>query len=320
MTIKKFAALACALAMTTTMLASCGDTDSSSKDDTAASKADTASSAAESVAESAAESTADDSVADDTPAWEPITQFTGFDAFLMYGDKDWLWGNWEGTGYPDASQAFGCDADVTADGEYTVSITKNSIIGTDELPNPQIAVDENTGEALPAEGCVVFCVDITGICNGTKVAGLNDETGEWEWSDAKKEKVKKEGDDANVNKKVKGAYNGDEITVEVTSIKADGEEVTFDPSKIRYGNIEDDNNCYRIEIFNTYGSTNDDPALDPNSLAFASELSVTFKISGLGTVPTFAGAGADAAADSAADAAESATDAADSAAAESTEA
>ncbi|WP_124099754.1 hypothetical protein [Ruminococcus sp. Marseille-P6503] len=277
MSIKKIAAIICALSMTTAMLASCGDTDdssssSSSAADTASSAAAAADSAAESVAEeSAAESAADSAAVDELEVWEPITEFAGYDAFLMFGDNEWLWGNWEGTGYPDATQAFGNDADVTGDGEYTVSITNASIIGTDDLPNAQVAVDENTGLALPATGSVVFCVDITGICDGTK---------NYKGEEIKKNSLK-EGDDANVNKETAGKYVGDELTVEVTSIKADGKEVEFDPSKIVYGNIEDNNNCYRIEIYNTYGPTAEDPPIDVNALTFEEELSVTFNISGL---------------------------------------
>lgn len=45
----------------------------------------------------------------------------------MFGDGEWLWGNWQGQGEPDATQAFGVDADITGDGEYTVSITNASI-------------------------------------------------------------------------------------------------------------------------------------------------------------------------------------------------
>lgn len=45
----------------------------------------------------------------------------------MFGDGEWLWGNWEGQGEPEATKAFGVDADITGDGEYTVSITNASI-------------------------------------------------------------------------------------------------------------------------------------------------------------------------------------------------
>lgn len=311
MSIKKIAAFACALSMTTVMFASCGDSDSSSKADTS-SKADSVAeskaegdSAADSAAESAAESKADlsdEPYIDETTGLECFipaegyvqqpTEFKGYDAFLMYADMgesgaDWFWSNFSGQGYPEADRgngAFGVDADVTGDGEYTVSITADSIASPDAVTgalNPQVLTDtDNGGYVFPAIGAVVFCVDITGICDGTMVAGANKETGEWEWTEAKKNKLK-EGDDANVNKATMGKYSGTDIKVEVTSIKADGKEVEFDPTKIKYGNIEDNNNCYRIEIFNEYGATKEDPPIDQTAIMFAKELSVTFTIEGL---------------------------------------
>lgn len=84
----------------------------------------------------------------------------------MFGDSQWLWGNWEGQGEPEATKAFGVDADVTGDGEYTVSITNASIAydDPDEGINPQIALDGDY--AVGAQGCVVMCVDIIGLLNG----------------------------------------------------------------------------------------------------------------------------------------------------------
>ncbi len=282
MNIKKLAAILCALSMTTAMFASCGDTDSSSDTDTTASKA------ADATTDDTAESTADEEseaeveIEDDVAEWEPITEFTGYDAFLMFGDMDWLWGNWNGTGYTDTTEAYGCDADITGDGEYTVSITRNSIVGTDDNPNQNVSLDE-AGYANPATGTVVFCVDITGICDGTTAAN----------GEATKKNKLKEGDDNNVNVKTIGDYTGQELTVTVTSIKADGEEVEFDPSKILYGNIEDDNNKYRIEIYNDYGDTAADSPIDQNALYFEDSLEVTFTIEGLGEVKTFSTASAD---------------------------
>lgn len=61
-----------------------------------------------------------------------------YDAFLMFTDLDWLWGNW------DAGNA--TDATITGPGTYTVS-----------LDNTQA---ENTMSAT--NGANVFCVDIIG--------------------------------------------------------------------------------------------------------------------------------------------------------------
>lgn len=306
MSIKKIIAMTAALTMTTAMFASCGETDDSSSkaetttttttaaaddnvnaatDDSEATSTDSTAAADSTAAtDSNAGAASGDAYIDEVTGLEcqipsadytPVTEFEGYDAFLMFADKDWMWSNFSGQGYPEADRgdgAYGVDADVTGDGEYTVSITADSIGAEDPVlgsVNPQIIWD---GEyVLPSSGAVVFCVDITGICDGT----LN----------FKNEEIKKqqleEGDDAGVNKKTMGKYTGQDIQVEVTSIKADGEEVEFDPSKIVYGNIEDNNNCYRIEIYNDYGESAKDPAIDKDSLMFAKSLEVSFKITGL---------------------------------------
>lgn len=281
MSVKKIAAIVCALSMTTAMLASCGDKDesssSSSKADTASSAAaaeSTAESAAESeagsAAESAAESTAADSSADDEYPGV-VTEFKGHDAMLMFADSEWFWRNMNMANDADAeTPSYGVDADVTGDGEYTVSINKNTILGTDDAPNEGALINEDTGELFASNGVSVFCVDIMGIVDGTT---------NYKGEAIKKNKLK-EGDPL-TKKDAPGAYTGQEITCEVTSITADGKEVEFDPSKIVYGNIEDNNNCYRIEIYNSYGDTVKDPPIDPMALSFEKELSVTFKISGL---------------------------------------
>lgn len=306
MKFKRFLAMTAALCMTTAMFASCGDTasDDSSKKET---KKDTTTTTTTTAAEDtpdAADSTAageDASAAAGTdsaaaPAgdgeayidsvtglecfvpsadYTPVTEFQGYDAFLMFADMNWMWNNFSGQGYPEedrGSGAFGVDADVTGDGEYTVSLTTDSIGAVDAVNgaiNPQVVFDGDY--VLPATGVVVFCVDITGICDGT-----TDKDGE-----PNKKNELKEGDDAGVNKHTVGKYTGQDIKCEVTSIKADGQEVEFDPTKIKYGNIENNNNCYRIEIYNEYGDTKKDPGIDTSALMFAKSLEVTFKIEGL---------------------------------------
>ena len=281
MNIKKISAMAAALCMTSVMFASCGDTaDSSSKSDSAAATTTTTTTAATTTttAAPAADSTATadsatgggDAAASD---YTPVTEFEGYDAFLMFADGSWSWGNWNGQGY-EGEAAFGIDADITGDGEYTVSVTRDSVMFPDAdtgALGDAIILDPDTGEVCDATGTVVFCVDITGICDGTTNAK----------GEATKKNKLKEGDDANINKKTMGKYTGQEITCEVTSIKADGKDVEFDPTKIKYGNIEDDNNCYRIEIYNDYGDTAKDSPIDQTALAFANSIEVTFTIAGL---------------------------------------
>lgn len=141
-----------------------------------------------------------------------------YDAFLMFTDIDWLWGNW------DAGKA--TDAKITGPGTYTVS-----------LDNTQA---ENAMSAT--NGANVFCVDIIG-----------------------------------------GYADLADMEVTLDSVKADGNEVKFDPEKIVYGDIEEKGN-FRIEIQNAYGLTGDmsSPnygAIDAASFSAAEKIEVTFTIS-----------------------------------------
>lgn len=317
--IKKLSAALIAMTMACGMMASCGDSndDSSSKADDKTSAAATESTADESAADGDESAAATDESEGDAPA-QPTSyydyqyEFQGYDAFLMFGDMNWLWGNWNGTGVvhsPDfdttdaAGYGYGIDADIVGDGEYTVAINAQSIVGNDSYVNPQVALDGMV-PASPAEGTVVFCVDIIGLMNGSQISGANKDTGEWEVVASEKNKLT-EGDN-HYDTAAVGDYTVDDIKVTVTSIKADGVDIDFDASKIRYGNIEDNNNCYRIEIYNSYGTTAADSPIDPMTLTFADSLEVTFTIEGLGEVKTFPeveafGAGASAAVDSAAE-------------------
>ena len=250
---KKILAAVTALSLTTVVFASCGDSaDSSSSTAAATTTTAVTTTTTTAAAESAADSAATDSSADTTKGsdsdYTPVKTFKGYDAFLMFGDGEWLWGNWEGQGEPEATKAFGVDADITGDGEYTVSITNASIAydDPDEGINPQIALDGDY--AVGAQGCVVMCVDIIGLLNGEKLKGTGD---------------------PKTDKETPGKYN------------ADGQEVAFDKAKIKYGNIEDNNNCYRIEIYNDYGDTAKDSPIDKDNLAFEDSLEITFSIEGL---------------------------------------
>lgn len=319
--IKRISAAVIAMSLACTMLASCGGSDDSSSEGGSASKADTASAAAESKEDAASEGdvSADESAesAESTESAEdgedeevgvimpdtsfkPTYEYNGYDAFLMFGDASWFWGNWLWQGAvhsPDfdpkdpATYGYGIDADITGDGEYTVAITKDSIAYNNGLSNPNVLFDEEIGDgriASPAEGTVVFCVDIVGLMDGTEISGL-DENGVFQQvneTDEEKASGLTDGDN-HYDKNAKGDYKVSDLKVEVTSIKCDGQEIEFDPTKIRCGNIENNNNCYRIEIYNDYGSTATDPAIDPFKIAFFDKLEVTFTIEGLGEVKTF---------------------------------
>lgn len=253
---KKILAAVTALSLTTVVFASCGDSADSSSSTAAA----TTTTAVTTTTTAAADSTADSKTTGGDSDYTPVKTFEGYDAFLMFGDGEWLWGNWEGQGEPEATKAFGVDADITGDGEYTVSITNASIAydDPDEGINPQIALDGDY--AVGAQGCVVMCVDIIGLLNGEKLKGTGD---------------------PKTDKETPGKYNADDLKVELKSIKADGQEVAFDKAKIKYGNIEDNNNCYRIEIYNDYGDTAKDSPIDKDNLAFEDSLEITFSIEGL---------------------------------------
>ncbi|WP_417717173.1 dockerin [Ruminococcus sp.] len=274
---KKILAAVTALSLTTVVFASCGDSADSSSSTaavttTTAATTTTATTTTTAATEDSAatgggagdSAVATDSSADATKGsdsdYTPVKTFEGYDAFLMFGDSQWLWGNWEGQGEAEATKAFGVDADVTGDGEYTVSITNASISydDPDEGLNPQIALDGDY--AVGAEGCVVMCVDILGLLKGDKLKGTGD---------------------PKTDKETPGKYNADDLKVELKSIKADGQEVAFDKAKIKYGNIEDNNNCYRIEIYNDYGDTAKDSPIDKDNLAFEDSLEITFSIEGL---------------------------------------
>ena len=183
----------------------------------------------------------------------------GYDAFLMYNDHNWLWAsmsaqNGIGTGAPDR-YPYGIDAYITKDGDYTVSITSDSVDKNAEGENPQ-----GKGGTDAATGTHVFCVDITGIL--------------------KCEKFNTTKELAN-GVKENGTYDAKDIKCKLKSIKQDGKELKFDASKVLYGNIEDQNTNYRIEIYNDYGKTKDNPPIDTAQVMWSKSLEVTFNIKGL---------------------------------------
>lgn len=61
------------------------------------------------------------------------------------------------------------------------------------------------------------------------------------------------------------------------SVAVDGTELDVDMSKVVTGDLEENGN-WRIEIFNEYGTTKENPPVDPAAVTFASNLTVTFTI------------------------------------------
>ncbi|MDE7303655.1 MAG: hypothetical protein K2N60_10105 [Oscillospiraceae bacterium] len=71
-----------------------------------------------------------------------------------------------------------------------------------------------------------------------------------------------------------------EATAVLDKVEIDGSEISFDASKIIYGDIEEKGN-YRIEIYNQYGDTKNDSPVN-QATAIGSSMKVTFTVSGLG--------------------------------------
>ena len=182
----------------------------------------------------------------------PVTPGTGYNAFLMYCDSQFSWGNWNAQA---GGSGYGVDALVTGDGTYTVGLTKESIAANENGANKNFFETSNGYTAVGIGNCLN--VDITGILKA-------------EYFDAEKEA----GNGVTQN----GTYSESDITCELTGIEQDGKAVEFDPSKVLYGNLEDDNTNYRIEIFNNYGDTKDDPPISDLDIEFSDSLMVTFKI------------------------------------------
>ena len=71
-----------------------------------------------------------------------------------------------------------------------------------------------------------------------------------------------------------------EASAVLDKVEVDGSEISFDSSKIIYGDIEEKGN-FRIEIYNEYGDSKNDPGVNQET-AIGSDLKITFTVSGLG--------------------------------------
>jgi len=69
-------------------------------------------------------------------------------------------------------------------------------------------------------------------------------------------------------------------TAVLDKVEVDGAEISFDAAGILYGDIEEKGN-YRIEIYNQYGLTKDNPPVN-QATPISSSVKVTFTVSGLG--------------------------------------
>lgn len=67
----------------------------------------------------------------------------------------------------------------------------------------------------------------------------------------------------------------------IRPVYSGGGDIAIDNTKIKFGNIEEANNNLRIEIYNAYGSTNEDSPLDIEKIKFDKNIIVKFKVEGI---------------------------------------
>lgn len=62
--------------------------------------------------------------------------------------------------------------------------------------------------------------------------------------------------------------------------EAQGTQLDFDNSKLDFGDLEDNGN-FRLELYNDFGSTAEDPPLNPEDVIFENKVEVTFTLEGV---------------------------------------
>ncbi len=147
--------------------------------------------------------------------------------------------------------------DITGDGEYSIKMIPHDETGAELEEIPTFAFWNAESDKANQN---VFVVDIPNVYDGPE--GTKDADG------------KKYSED-NVRNLI---YPDVKITLE--KLLVNGQEIEFDASKIKYGNIENDKTNYRIEIYNEYGDTKADPAFDLRDLT-GEDLEVVFTVEGL---------------------------------------
>lgn len=60
-----------------------------------------------------------------------------------------------------------------------------------------------------------------------------------------------------------------------------GTELDFDNSKLVFGNLEDNNDKFRIEIYSDYGDTKANPPVVPTDIIFGNRVEITFTLGGI---------------------------------------
>lgn len=248
MSFKKLAAIALAMTMSLSMLAACGDDDSSSKapadgnssvvEDSSA--ADDTSSEAPAESEAPDSSEAPESSEPETPELvldeAPVPAEGDYQAFMMFASgNDWMFTS---MGAASTGDGKGTDASITGDGTYTVSA------------NIKQAEAGDVGF-----GYTVFCVDITNLA-----AKLGCATGE-----AAVEGTA--GAEAKDTAAKVAAAKETGLSITNVSILQDGVKVyTFNDEDVIFADIEG-NGKIRIEIYNEYGDSKTTAPDDVKELA-----------------------------------------------------
>lgn len=191
----------------------------------------------------------------------------GFNAFLMFTDGNWGWGNWlpNGVEKEDGSDiGKGTDANITGNGTYTVSVSAEQVAKWYDAEGNEVEAGTDGATAAPAAGVNVFCVDMVGLADSL---GANSSDLDKKATAADKMKLVTD----------KG------VSIKDVAVTVDGAEF-YAPADadLLYGDIEGNGNL-RLEIYNQYGETanNADLKTKMGTLAANDKIEVTFTIAGL---------------------------------------
>lgn len=164
------------------------------------------------------------------------------DAWLQFAASDWSQSRWiDNNGEP------GISVPINGDGSYSISYQN---VFDPYMDDPESSIP----------GALVFTIDIPNVYDGPE--GTKDANG------------KKYSDD-NQRQLLYPGFN-----VVVDSIVVDGQEIEFDDSKFKFGNIENQTTNYRVELYNEYGTTKEDPAFDP-AVINGDLVTVNFTVTGM---------------------------------------
>lgn len=114
------------------------------------------------------------------------------------------------------------------------------------------------GAETPSLGTVVFCIDLLDYAR--QVTGIDVTT------------LKTEEEVAEYKDKIAST-----VRAKITSVVQDGVEVELDAAKVVVSDTEDNGNL-RLELYNMYGPTAENAAIEPDALAFTEALVINFTL------------------------------------------